>query len=147
MFTNMLFNRRPTRQVRRVVRRPVVRRARPVYPIAQSGGGGNDVFYNSVTIVTTKPSPVPVTVVTTPTYTATVRDYFLCVEHSGLVTITFPVCILGTVYIVKDCSGNAFDYPITIQGTGQTVDGGTAQINTNYGSVSFIFNGSEWSIV
>jgi hypothetical protein len=144
MFTNLLFNRRPL--VRRVARRPV-RRPRPIYPIAQSGGSGNDVFYNSVTIVTTKPSPVPVTIVTTPTYTATVRDYFLCVDHAGLVTITFPVCILGTVYIVKDCSGNAFDYPITIQGTGQTIDGGTAQINTNYGSVSFIFNGSEWSIV
>ena len=146
MFTNLLGYRLPRRPVRRLVRRPV-RRLRPIYPIAQSGGSGNDVFYNSVTIVTTKPSPVPVTIVTTPTYTATVRDYFLCVDHSGLVTITFPVCILGTVYIVKDCSGNAFDYPITIQGTGQTIDGGTAQINTNYGSVSFIFNGTEWSIV
>lgn len=144
MFTNLLFKRRPL--VRKVARRPV-RRLRPIYPIAQSGGSGNDVFYNSVTIVTTKPSPVPVTIVTTPTYTATVRDYFLCVDHAGLVTITFPVSILGTVYIVKDCSGNAFDYPITIQGTGQLVDSGTAQINTNYGSLSFIFNGTEWSIV
>ena len=144
MFTNLLFNRRPA--IRRVVRRPISR-PRPVYPIAQSGGSGNDVFYNTVTIVTTKPSPVPVTIVTTPTYTATVRDYFLCVDHSGLVTITFPVCILGTVYVVKDCSGNAFDYPITVQGTGQTVDGGTSEINTNYGSLTFIFNGTEWSIV
>ena len=146
MFTNLIQYRLPRRPIRRLVRRPI-RALRPIVPIAQSGGSGNDVFYNSVTIVTTKPSPVPVTIVTTPTYTATVRDYFLCVDHSGLVTITFPVCILGTVYIVKDCSGNAFDYPITIQGTGQTIDGGTAQINTNYGSVSFIFNGTEWSIV
>lgn len=142
MFTNLLFN----RQIRRPIRR-VVQRVRPVYPIAQSGGSGNDVFYNTVTIVTTKPSPVPVTEVTTPTYTATVRDYFLCVDHAGLVTITFPVSILGTVYVVKDCSGNAFDYPITVQGTGQTVDGGTSEINTNYGSLTFIFNGTEWSIV
>ena len=146
MFNNLLLNRPILRRPRRVVRRPV-RRLRPVYPVAQSGGGGNDVFYNSITIVTTKPSPVPVTVVTTPTYTATVRDYFLCVDHSGLVTITFPVSILGTVYIVKDCSGNAFTYPITIQGTGYTIDGGVAEIDTNYGSLTFIFNGSEWSIV
>lgn len=146
MFTNLLFNRRPIvrRPNRRLVRRPI---RRPIYPVAQSGGAGNDVFYNSITIVTTKPSPVPVTEVTTPTYTATVRDYFLCVDHAGLVTITFPVSILGTVYIVKDCSGNARDYPITIQGTGQTIDGGVAEIDTNYGSLTFIFNGTEWSIV
>lgn len=141
MFTNLLFNRRPLR--RRIVRRPVYRQ--PI--VNQYGGRGNDIFYNTVTVTTCKPSPVPVTIVTTPTYTASVRDYFLCVDHAGLVTITLPFGVLGTVYIIKDCSGNAFDYPITIQGTGQPVDSGTAEINTNYGSITVIFNGTEWSIV
>jgi len=141
MFTNLLFNRTPLR--RRLVRRPVYRRP----SVAQFGGSGNDIFYNTITVTTCKPSPVPVTQVTTPTYTATVRDYFLCVDHAGLVTITFPVSILVTVYIVKNCTGHARYYPITIQGTGQTVDGGTAEIDTNYGSLTFIFNGTEWSIV
>jgi hypothetical protein len=141
MFTNLLFNRTPLR--RRVVRRPVYRP--PV--VNQYGGKGNDIFYNTITVTTCKPSPVPVTVVTTPTYTATVRDYFLCVDHAGLVTITLPFGVLGTVYIIKDCSGNAFDYPITIQGLAQTVDGGVAEINTNFGSITVIFNGTEWSIV
>jgi hypothetical protein len=141
MFTNLLFNRTPLR--RRIVRRPVYRRP----GITQYGGNGTDIFYNSITVTTCRPSPVPVTDVTTPTYTATVRDYFLCVDHAGLVTITLPFGVLGTVYIIKDCSGNAFDYPITIQGTVQTVDGATAQINSNYGSITVIFNGVEWSIV
>lgn len=141
MFTNLLFNRRPIR--RRVVRRPVYRRP----AVTQFGGTGNDIFYNTITVTTCKPSPVPVTIVTTPTYTATVRDYFLCVDHAGLVTITLPFGVVGTVYIIKDCSGNAFDYPITIQGLAQTVDGGVAEINTNFGSITVIFNGTEWSIV
>ena len=140
MFNNLGLFHRP------IYRRPV-RRLRPVYPIInQNGGNGTDIFYNNITVIS-GPSPVPVTDVTTPTYTATVRDYFLCVDHVGLVTITFPVCVLGTVYVVKDCSGNARTYPITIQGTGQTVDGGTAEIDTNYGSLSFVYNGSEWSII
>lgn len=140
-YTNLLFGRRRVR--RSIFRRPILRR--PV--VNQLGGSGNDIFYNTITVTSCKPSPVPVTEVTTPTYTATIRDYFLCVDHTGLVTITLPFGILGTVYIIKDCSGNAFDYPITIQGTAQTIDGGVAEINTNYGSLTFIFNGTEWSIV
>lgn len=140
-FTNLLFGRRR-------IRRPMLRRLAPRRSVFnQVGGNGTDIFYNSITVTSSKPSPVPVTEVTTPTYTATVRDYFLCVDHSGLVTITLPFGVLGTVYIIKDCSGNAFTYPITIQGIAQTVDGGTATINSNYGSITVIFNGTEWSIV
>jgi hypothetical protein len=99
------------------------------------GGGGN-------------PSPVVVTDVTTPTYTALATDYMLCVLTNGPVTITLPTGILGTVYIVKDCFGDANNNPITIQGTsGQLVDGSTAIVNTPYGSISLIFNGTDWSIV
>jgi len=91
---------------------------------------------------------VPVTDVATPTYTALSTDYFLCVLTNGLVTITLPTGILGTVYIVKDCFGDAANNPITIQGTGgQLVDGSTATINTNFGSLQFVFNGFDWSIV
>ena len=99
------------------------------------GGGGN-------------PSPVAVTDVVTPTYTALATDYMLCVLTNGLVTITLPTGIRGTVYIVKDCFGDANNNPITIQGTGgQLVDGSTGIINTSFGSISLIFNGTDWSIV
>jgi hypothetical protein len=91
---------------------------------------------------------VPTTEVTTPTFTPTASDYFLCVDHTAPVIITLPVGILGTVYIVKDCSGNAQTFPIIVAGSGgQTVDGSFATINVNYGSNTFIFNGTEWSIV
>lgn len=104
-------------------------------------GSGNQIIGGN-------PSPVTVTNVTTPTYTALATDYFLCVDTAtDPVTITLPTGILGTVYIIKDCSGDANTNPITIQGTGQLVDGSTATINTPYGSIQVIFNGTEWSIV
>jgi hypothetical protein len=94
------------------------------------------------------PSPVTVTNVTTPTYTADANDYLLCEDTSTTpVTITLPAGILGTVYMVKDCSGDANTNPITINGTGENVDGSSATINTPYGSIQLIFNGTEWSIV
>lgn len=94
------------------------------------------------------PSPVTVTQVTTPTYTAKSSDYFLCVSHTGQVVITLPVGILGTVYVIKDCDGNAsVASPIIVQGTGQNVDIGTATINTSFGAIQVIFNGVAWSIV
>jgi hypothetical protein len=105
-------------------------------------GSGNQIINGG------NPSPVTVTNVTTPTYTALLTDYFLCVDVAAPVTITLPTGILGTVYIVKDCDGDATTNIITIQGTGgQLIDGAaTALINTPYGSLTFVFNGTEWSI-
>jgi hypothetical protein len=91
------------------------------------------------------PSPVTVTDVIDD-YTALTTDYFLCVLTVAPVTITLPLGILGTVYVIKDCSGNAANAPITIQGTAQTVDTGTATIDVAFGSVTVVFNGSTWSI-
>jgi hypothetical protein len=90
---------------------------------------------------------VPVTDVATATYTALSTDYFLCVLTNAPVTITLPTGILGTVYIIKDCFGDAANNPITIQGTGgELVDGSTGTINTNFGSITVIFDGTGWSI-
>jgi len=105
-------------------------------------GSGNQIIGGG------NPSPVAVTDVTTATYTALPTDYMLCVLTNGPVTITLPTGILGTVYIVKDCFGDANNNPITIQGTGgQLVDGSTGTVNVPYGSISLIFNGADWSIV
>jgi len=105
-------------------------------------GSGNQIIGGG------NPSPVSVTDVATPTYTALSTDYMLCVLTNGPVTITLPTGIRGTVYIVKDCFGDANNNPITIQGTGgQLVDGSTATINSPYGSIQLIFNGTDWSIV
>jgi hypothetical protein len=52
------------------------------------------------------------------------------------------------VYVVKDCGGDASVNAITIQGTGgELIDGAaTAVVNTNFGSLTFVFNGTEWNI-
>ena len=153
MFTNMLFHRQPA-----TIHRPIYRRR--LAPVVNNyGGNGTDIFYNSGGSVgppgppgppgpAGNPSPVAVTNVATAAYTALSTDYFLCVLTNGLVTITLPTGILGTVYIIKDCFGDAANNPITVQGTGgQLVDGSTATINTNFGSITVIFDGTEWSIV
>jgi hypothetical protein len=94
------------------------------------------------------PGLVPVTDVVDATYTAVATDYFLCVLTIAPVTITLPPGILGTVYVIKDCSGGASPTnTVTIQGTAQNVDGGTATISSPFGSVTVIFNGIDWSIV
>jgi hypothetical protein len=117
----------------------------PIVPLYQPGNN-NDV----INVVTNggNPSPVSVTEVTTDEYTATEKDYLLCVDYDGQVVITLPTGILGTVYAVKDCSGNAsVAKPIIVQGTAQNVDGGTSTINVPYGGLTFVFNGNEWSIL
>lgn len=95
------------------------------------------------------PSPVTVTEVTTATYDILFTDYMLCVDYQATSPVlTLPEGIRGTVYIIKDCGGEANTIPITIQGfNGELVDDGVATINTNYGSIQIIFNGSNWSIV
>ena len=120
----------------------------PVVPPSQSIVSDNDIINVGSGSIGGNPSPVTVTNVTTTTYTALATDYFLCVDVAAPVTITLPTGILGTVYIVKDCDGDANTNPITINGTGgQLVDGSSATINTPYGAIQLIFNGTEWSIV
>ena len=95
------------------------------------------------------PSPVHVTKVTTETYNVLPNDYFVCVDTATFaVTLTLPIGILGTVYVIKDCSGNADTNPITINGSGgQLIDGSGATINSPFGSIQLIFSGDEWCIV
>lgn len=158
MFSNLLFRRRVIRRV--PVRRPIVY-ARPV----QYGGSGNDIFYNNGTAGPAgppgpqgpqgEPGPpgsliVPVTVVTTTPYIPDSTEYFLCVDvpPNGAVQVILPASVVGKVFVVKDCSGIAQTNPITISAVAATIDGvATATINTNYGSLEFIFDGTEWHIV
>lgn len=131
----------------------------PIEPIAPTQVGfpqqiinDNDTINvgSGTQIINGNPSPVTVTNVTTSTYTALATDYLLCVDTAtNAVTITLPTGILGTVYMVKDCSGDANTNNITVVGTGgQLVDGASAaSVNSPYGSIQLIFNGVEWSIV
>jgi hypothetical protein len=90
---------------------------------------------------------VPVTIINTPTYTPDFNEYFLGVSYAGAVTITLPAGTIGKVYVVKDINGDAITNPITINAS-TTIDGtASATINSPYGSITLIFNGTEWNIV
>ena len=72
----------------------------------------------------------------------------LAVDVAGPATIILPIAPIGTVFMVKDIDGDAFTNPITVSGLGSTIDGSpTATIDAPYGSLQFIFNGTEWNIV
>lgn len=112
--------------------------------VSSIGGPGNDVFYNASS---SSNLYVPVTDVTTTPFTPSTSDYFLCVDIDGPASIVLPETTIGRVYVVKDCDGDAATNPITITAIGSTIDGAaSATINVNYGSLTFVFNGTEWSI-
>lgn len=95
-------------------------------------------------------SPVVVTLVTETSYQITTDDYFLAVDFGGIAgDIVLPIApTIGDVYIIKDISGNGSLAPITITSNGPLIDGtGTAIINTDFGSLTFIYSGIDWSIV
>lgn len=93
------------------------------------------------------PGLVPVTLVTTTPYLADLTDYYLVVGVAAPVSIVLPVAPAGTVFVVKDTDGDASTNPITITAT-TNIDGApSAIINTDYGSLTLIFNGVEWNIV
>lgn len=95
------------------------------------------------------PGLVPVTIVTTTPFTATLTDYFLGVDVAGAASVVLPSSPLGTIFIVKDIDGDASTNPITVIPTGATlIDGAaSATINVPYGAIQLVFNGTEWNIV
>lgn len=90
---------------------------------------------------------IPVVIVTETPYNAAADDYYIGVNVISPSVINLPAGPIGKIYVVKDISGTADTNPITIQDV-TTIDGAaTAVINTAYGSLTFIFNGIEWSLV
>jgi hypothetical protein len=50
--------------------------------------------------------------------------------------------------IIKDGKGDAATNNITVTPAAGTIDGSsTAVINTNYGSMQLIYNGTQWNII
>ena len=91
---------------------------------------------------------VPVTLIDGPTYTPDADEYFLGVIYDGTVTITLPAGTLGKVYVVKDSVGDANTNPITVVATGSTIDSlASYTMDTDWGSISLIYNGIEWNVV
>lgn len=93
----------------------------------------------SVTVVTTAS-------VTTSSYTVGVVDNYIGVNYSGSVTITLPATAdNGRMLMIKDESGYADFYPITISGTVDNDPGG-AILQIKNGCIQLLYR-NGWRIV
>ena len=139
----------PVISITPVRRFPIRRPIAPVCSGSSIGGPGNDIIIISGIVgPAPSPSPVPVTIVTQTPYTALSTDYMLAVDVAAAAVIQLPVSPTGTVFIIKDIDGDASVNNITVSGIGSTIDGSaSALINVDYGSITLIFNGTEWNIV
>jgi hypothetical protein len=106
------------------------------------GGGETNLAYMDM----------PLTYITTSSYTITPQDYYIGVNYAGAVTITLPTPRKdGKTYIVKDELGEAskgVNRYITILPSGSdTIDGrNRAIIAYDYGSLTFVYR-NGWRVV
>ena len=93
--------------------------------------------------------PVRIALVSPDTVLATdsIVSYQLTVP--GAVAVALPAGVTGTVYYLKDGTGDAAANPITITpNLLETIDGAaTATINTNFGALTLAFTGAKWEII
>jgi hypothetical protein len=72
------------------------------------------------------------------------------VSHGAAFVVNLPTSpLVGTTVFIKDFSGNAVTFNITVNGGGgQVIDGAASYvINTNYGCIKIVFMGSSWVIL
>jgi len=86
--------------------------------------------------------------VTSTPYTASSSDYYIGVNTGSAAIVQLPLASTldsGQTFIVKDESGNASTYNITVQTSGSDViDGQSNQtIESDYGSISLYSNGTD----
>jgi hypothetical protein len=110
---------------------------------AHGGGGEVNLAYMDL----------PLTSVTSSSYSATTNDYYIGVNYAGAVSITLPKADReGKVFIVKDELGEASkgtNRYITILPTGSDLIDGRdrAILAYDYGSLTFIWKNNSWRVV
>jgi hypothetical protein len=85
----------------------------------------------------------------TGTYTVLATDDYLAITSlSTSFTITLPSApTVGDEYTIKDTTGNAGIYPVTVSGNGVNIDGlSSFLLNRAYIAVLFTYTGSQWSV-
>jgi hypothetical protein len=96
---------------------------------------------------------VPITSVTSASYSIKPQDYYIGVNYSGAVTITLPKAEReGKIFIVKDELGEASrgsNRYITVLPSGSDLIDGRdrAILAFDYGSLTFIWKGNSWRVV
>lgn len=80
-------------------------------------------------------------------YNATRYDDFIGVSGASCLFL-YDSPVVGQRVIIVDTCGNALLDPITVDGNGYYInDAECSTINTNYGSITYIYNGTKWSAV
>ena len=118
--------------------------------ISISPAGGNGI--NTVTISASGGAFADIrTAVATPITVVAATDNIIDVAVPGpvAVAVTLPAGVLGQEFTIKDGLGLAAPAtPITITPTAGTIDGAaTATIDAPYGSLTFVYNGTQWLIL
>ena len=107
------------------------------------GGGETNLTYMDV----------PITSVTSSSYTINPQDYYIGVNYAGAVTIRLPRADReGKIFVVKDELGEASkgtNRYITILPTGSDLIDGRdrAILAFDYGSLTFIWKSNSWRVV
>ena len=107
------------------------------------GGGETNLTYMDV----------PITSVTTSSYSIKLQDYYIGVNYAGAVTITLPSADReGKIFVVKDELGEASkgtNRYITVLPSGtDLIDGrDKAILAFDYGSLTFIWKGNSWRVI
>ena len=110
-----------------------------------TGTGANTV---TITANGLELEPVRIATVSPDTVLATdsIVSYQLIVP--GPVAVALPAGVTGTVYYIKDGTGDAVTNNITITPAAGTIDGAaTATITTNFGSLTLAYTGAKWEII
>lgn len=90
--------------------------------------------------------------VTTPgayPYTTLTTDFLILVDTSAARTITpIGTPTTGQMYIIKDNVGTANAFNITVTPSGKNIDGAASYVmSVAFGSITIIYNGTQWNIV
>lgn len=82
-------------------------------------------------------------------YTTVPQDSVILVDSSSARTITpYASPATGQQHIIKDNGGQAASNNITITPSGKNIDGAASKtININYGSVTIVYNGTQWNVI
>jgi hypothetical protein len=81
------------------------------------------------------------------TYTATTNSCYIGVVGGGIIYLPINP-LFGQKIIVNNYNGDALANNIIIYGNGNNIiDSNDAIIDTNYGSITMIYNGINWSII
>lgn len=106
---------------------------------------------NTVTITSNGLALEPVRIATTTPDTVLATDSIVSYQLAapGPIAVALPAGITGTVYYLKDGTGDSATNPITITPNGaETIDdAATAIINTNYGALTLAYTGAKWEII